>query len=94
MIRQLKAETVKELCLKKAPVEVLMNLYEKSQTYLSQMWKDTNVSYAHLDKILKIFEENGLLKKGKLKGRTRYLEITEKGKGVAEALMPIISLKK
>lgn len=94
VIRQLKAETPKELFFKKAPVAVLINIFEKSPTYVSQIAKETNVTFAHLNDIVTIFEKYGLVEKGKLRGRTRYVTITEQGKDVAASAMAIMSSKK
>lgn len=93
MIRQLKAETPKELFFKKAPAAVLINIFEKSPTYASQIGNDTNITFAHLNDIVKILEKYGLIAISKKTGRMKYISITEQGKDIAASIMAIISFK-
>lgn len=89
-----KSRNAERTFFKKAPVAVLVNIFEKSPTYVSQIGKDTNITFAHLNDIVKIFKKYGLVEIGKKTGRTRYVTITEQGKDVAASAMAIMSSKK
>ena len=94
VIRQLKAETPKELFFKKAPVAILINIFEKSPTFSLQIWRETNVDTPAINKIIKIFKKYDLITISKKTGRTKYISITEQGKDLAGSVMAIIGSKK
>lgn len=88
-----KVKTLKQLFLKEKPLRILLNIFENSQTYASQIANDTNTTYAHSEKVIAEFKKYGLITIKK-KGRTKYISITEQGKNVAGDVMSIIAFKK
>jgi DNA-binding MarR family transcriptional regulator len=59
--------------------------------YGSTIAKRTDCTYSHVIKILKYFEKYNLIK-GQKKGRLRLLELTDKGRILAEKLRDISNL--
>ena len=61
--------------------------------YSSKLARKSNITYSHSIKILKIFEEMGLVKSLK-DGRTRPITITLKGKQIANHFIEIENILK
>ena len=89
-----KAKKIKELFIRKKPSMILLNIFEKSPTFASQISKDTNTTFLHSERIIAEFEKYGIITISKKTGRTKYITITEQGKDLAGSLMAIIGFKK
>ena len=75
-----------DIFLRRKNVEMLIMLRDKNtKWYLSLLAKKVDVTYPHAVIIAKKLEEAGLIRTKK-EGRTRYVELTDKGEEVAIAL--------
>ena len=63
----------------------------KEEGYASQLAKTVDCTYSHAVKVLKIFQEHGLIREEK-NGRQKVLHLTEKGMAIADCLHQIRSL--
>ncbi len=63
----------------------------KGDHYASNLAKNVDCTYSHVVKVLKVFEDNGLVKFEK-KGRLKILKLTDKGSKVAELLTEVKNL--
>jgi len=68
-----------------------MKIYScKSHCYASRIAKDVDCTYSHTVRIIQIFEKSGLLIFEKT-GRTKTIQLTKKGRKIAENLNRLIS---
>ena len=74
---------LEELFLRKKPVKLLLNIKNRSATYISVLAKETDCTYSHTVKLLEIFKELGLLEFSK-EGRIKYVKLTQDGQELAE----------
>ncbi len=76
------------------PVKILLRLYSANgRSYASIVARDANCTYSHTVKVIQRFEEAGLLKFVK-NGRIKAIELTPKGKKIAEELKRLITIIK
>ena len=74
------------LFLKVKPARAIILLRDKRRPwYVSALAKEVDTTYPHMVKLIKRFEELGLVITKK-DGRTRYVELTEKGDELAHDL--------
>ena len=75
-----------DIFMRRKNVEMLIALRDKNKKwYLSLLAKEADVTYPHAVQIAKKLEKAGLIRTVK-EGRTRYIELTERGEEVAVAL--------
>jgi len=74
------------LFLKIKPAKALVLLRDKNKRwYVSALAKEVDTTYPYMIKLIKKFEELGIVKTT-VSGRTRYVELTEKGDELAHDL--------
>ncbi len=75
-----------ELFLKVKPAKAIILLRDRRQKwYVSALAKAVDTTYPHMVKLVKRFEEIGIVVTKK-EGRTRYVELTEAGDELAHDL--------
>lgn len=65
---------------------LVLLLDEDTKWYVSTLAKHVDTTYLHLIRLIQRFEEMGLVVTKK-DGRVRYVELTDKGKKLAEVLV-------
>lgn len=82
-IPEVEKANIKELFLRKKPVDLLMALKFGGPTkYISSLSKDTNCTYSHTVKLLEEFRGLGLVQFEKA-GRIKFIQLTTDGEEVA-----------
>ena len=82
-------EYAENLFLQEKPALALMAIWAFERTYASVITKEISSTFAHTTKILSKMEEHGLVK-FTVEGRIKYVELTEQGQKVVEALKDLI----
>ncbi len=82
-------EYAEQLFLQEKPTLALLAIWSFQKTYASVITKEINSTFAHTTKILSKMEEYGLVK-FTMEGRVKYVELTESGFKVVEALKNLI----
>ncbi len=82
-------EYAEQLFLQEKPTLALLAIWSFQKTYASVITKEINSTFAHTTKILSKMEEHGLVK-FTMEGRVKYVELTEAGFKVVEALKDLI----
>lgn len=82
-------EYAEQLFLQEKPTLALLAIWSFQKTYASVITKEINSTFAHTTKILSKMEEHGLVK-FTMEGRVKYVELTESGFKVVEALKNLI----
>ncbi len=86
-------QNMDNLFLQEKPTLALLAIWSHKRTYASVVTKDINSTFAHTTKILSKMEELGFVH-FTVDGRIKYVELTEYGVKVVEALKElIVSLK-
>jgi len=76
--------------LHKMPTSLLLTVRQFERTYISVLAKECDCTYPHAVKTLWGMETLGLVKSQKI-GRVKYVELTDHGKLVAEALNELVN---
>lgn len=79
--------------LTRKAIKILLTMPYTERTYASNLSKKTQITYSHTVKLLNVCEDEGLTKNEKV-GRTKYVELTEKGRRVQDHLMKIKEILK
>jgi len=83
---------MKDLLLKENNTMILTSLlHSKKAVYVSALSKEINYTYSHLVKVLQEMERKNLVEFEK-HGRMKVIELTDKGKKVAESIEKIKEL--
>ena len=82
---------MRRLFLREKPTLALLTLREMEPIYAAQIAKYIDSTFPHTTTILGELEEHGLIT-SRPEGRVRYLELTERGRLVAEALKELSEL--
>ncbi len=83
-----------EMLFREKPVKILLKLNSANgKSYASIIAKEADCTYSHTVKVIQRFEEEGLLKFVK-DGRIKAIELTPKGRKVAEELKKLLTLLK
>lgn len=82
-------EYPEQLFLQEKPALALLTIGSLEKTYASVITKEINSTFAHTTKILSKMEQHGLVKFS-VEGRVKYVELTELGYDVVEALKNLI----
>ncbi|WP_406657274.1 MarR family transcriptional regulator [Methanolobus sp. ZRKC2] len=82
-------EYVEQLFLQEKPVLALLAIWSFQKTYASVITKEINSTFAHTTKILSKMEEHGLVRFS-VDGRVKYVELTDHGYKVVDALKNLI----
>ncbi|MEA1984432.1 MAG: MarR family transcriptional regulator [Euryarchaeota archaeon] len=82
-------EYAENLFLQEKPTLALLAIWDFKRTYASVITKEINSTFAHTTKILSKMEEHSLIK-FTVEGRIKYVELTEQGHKVVEALKELI----
>jgi len=82
-------EYAEQLFLQEKPALALLAIWSLQKTYASIITKEINSTFAHTTKILIKMEEHGLVNFS-LEGRVKYVELTEHGYRVVDALKSLI----
>lgn len=82
-------EYAEQLFLQEKPTLALLAIWSFQKTYASVITKEINSTFAHTTKILSKMEEHGLVK-FTMEGRVKYVELTDSGFKVVEALKNLI----
>ncbi len=82
-------EYAEQLFLQEKPALALLTIGALEKTYASVITKEINSTFAHTTKILSKMEQYGLVK-FTVEGRVKYVELTERGTDVVEALKNLI----
>ncbi|MEM4396432.1 MAG: MarR family winged helix-turn-helix transcriptional regulator [Candidatus Woesearchaeota archaeon] len=87
----MKQPSLNDIFFQDKPTKILVEMYLNSAEpiYGSTLAKRIDCTYSHVIKILKLFEEKGLVQVKK-SGRLNFLELTEKGKRVGKALAELV----
>lgn len=78
-----------QLFLQEKPTLALLAIWSLQKTYASVITKEINSTFAHTTKILSKMEEHGLIQ-FTVEGRVKYVELTEHGHRVVDALKNLI----
>jgi predicted transcriptional regulator len=74
------------LFLRPKPTKTLILLRDRSKVwYVSKLAKEVDTTYPHMVKLIKTLESMGIVRTKK-EGRTRYVELTDKGEELAHDL--------
>ncbi len=79
-----------DVFLHKMPTSLLLSVRQYDRTYVSVLAKECNCTYPHAVKTLWGMERLGLLTSQKV-GRVKYVQLTERGKLVADALYDLVT---
>ncbi len=82
-------EYAEQLFLQEKPTLALLTIWSLQKTYASVITKEINSTFAHTTKILSKMEEHGLVQFS-VEGRVKYVELTEHGYRVVEALKNLV----
>jgi DNA-binding PadR family transcriptional regulator len=82
-------EYAEQLFLQEKPALALLTIGALEKTYASVITKEINSTFAHTTKILSKMEQYGLVK-FTVEGRVKYVELTEQGTDVVEALKNLV----
>lgn len=82
-------EYAEQLFLQEKPTLALLAIWSFQKTYASVITKEINSTFAHTTKILSKMEEYGLVQFS-VEGRVKYVELTEHGFRVVDALKSLI----
>ena len=82
-------EYAEQLFLQEKPTLTLLAISSFKKTYASVITKEISSTFAHTTKILSKMEEHGLVK-FTVEGRVKYVELTEHGMNVVDALKNLI----
>ncbi|MFP4654390.1 MAG: MarR family transcriptional regulator [Methanohalobium sp.] len=77
------------LFLQEKPTLALLAIWSFEKTYASVITKEINSTFAHTTKILSKMEDHGLVQ-FKMDGRVKYVELTDQGVEVVNALKNLI----
>jgi len=78
---------IKDTIFRKKPLNMLICLYKNKQN-LSQIAKEVDVTYSHVNNIFNFFEKENLVIFEK-QGRNKFVTLTKKGN---EIVIPLIEL--
>jgi len=79
-----------DVFLHKMPTSLLLTVRQYDRTYVSVLAKECNCTYPHAVKTLWGMEKLGLLASEKV-GRVKYVQLTDRGKLVADALYDLVT---
>ncbi len=79
-----------DVFLHKMPTSLLLTVRQYDRTYVSVLAKECNCTYPHAVKTLWGMERLGLLTSEKV-GRVKYVQLTERGKLIADALYDLVT---
>ncbi len=79
-----------DVFLHKMPTSLLLTVRQYDRTYVSVLAKECNCTYPHAVKTLGGMERLGLLTSEKV-GRVKYVQLTARGKLVADALYELVT---
>lgn len=80
-------QQLSDMLLKQKPVEILKQIRkDRKQSYTSNLAKEVDTTYAHAVKIVGMLEDHNLVTTQK-QGRKKILQLTNKGKEVADSLI-------
>ncbi len=82
-------EYAEQLFLQEKPTLALLAIWSFQKTYASVITKEINSTFAHTTKILAKMQDQGLVK-FTVDGRVKYVELTEHGYRVVDALKALI----
>lgn len=82
-------EYAEQLFLQEKPTLALLAIWSFQKTYASVITKEINSTFAHTTKILSKMEEHGLVT-FTVEGRVKYVELTDHGYRVVDALKSLI----
>ncbi|WMW25253.1 MarR family transcriptional regulator [Methanolobus sediminis] len=82
-------EYAEQLFLQEKPTLALLAIWSLQKTYASVITKEINSTFAHTTKILAKMEEHGLVQFS-VEGRVKYVELTDHGYQVVDALKNLI----
>jgi len=74
-----------KLFFHKSPINIFLSINEKV-CFPAKITKETNTTYAHVVKILKYFEESGLIEFNK-QGRKKFINLTSRGKKIQNIMI-------
>ena len=81
---------LEQVFLRKKPARLLMSLKTfRGKRYVSIFAKETDCTYSHVVKLLNTFKKLGLVT-FKKEGRVKYIDLTEKGQEIAEAVENVL----
>ena len=76
---------IKDIFFNRVPLKIIKTIGRIGEASISELSRKVETSYAHAVKIIKIFEEN-MVVKTEMKGRERLVRLTERGKDLFEAI--------
>ncbi|TQD24411.1 MarR family transcriptional regulator [Methanolobus vulcani] len=82
-------EYAEQLFLQEKPTLALLAIWSLQKTYASVITKEINSTFAHTTKILAKMEDHGLVQFS-VEGRVKYVELTDHGYRVVDALKNLI----
>lgn len=83
-------ESIENMFLREKPASILLAIAKQNKPYASVISKEVDTTYAHTTSVLSDMEHYGLIFSNQ-DGRVKYIELTDLGKNVAEALGVLIS---
>lgn len=83
-------EQLENMFLRAKPARILVSLRETKNNYASALSKEADCTYAHTVKLLDRFEKQGLVTFEK-RGRKKLVELTDKGKHIADQMDALYS---
>ncbi|HIH36909.1 MAG TPA: winged helix DNA-binding protein [Methanocellales archaeon] len=83
-------ESIENMFLREKPASILLAIAKQNKPYASVISKEVDTTYAHTTSVLSEMEHYGLISSNQ-DGRVKYIELTDLGKNIAEALSVLIS---
>ncbi|MBU2617973.1 MAG: hypothetical protein KKI07_04795 [Euryarchaeota archaeon] len=82
-------ENIENMFLREKPARILLAIAAHDRPYASIISKEADTTYAHTTNVLSEMEHYGLISFNQ-DGRVKYIELTDLGKNIAEALRGLI----
>ncbi|MDI6860038.1 MAG: winged helix DNA-binding protein [Methanocellales archaeon] len=82
-------ENIENMFLREKPARILLAIAAHDRPYASIISKEADTTYAHTTNVLSEMERYGLISSSQ-EGRVKYVELTDLGKNIADALKRLI----
>ena len=84
-------ESIENMFLRAKPARILLAIANQDKPYASTISKEVDTTYAHTTSVLSEMEHYGMISSNQ-DGRVKYIELTDLGKNIAEALRVLIGI--
>ncbi len=83
-------DSIENMFLREKPASILLAIAKQNKSYASIISKEVDTTYAHTTSVLSEMENYGLISSNQ-DGRVKYIELTDLGKNIVEALRVLIN---